>query len=121
AHVAARYDERLGQLDAIQLPPRDDSTRQHSWHLYSIRLNLDRLRIDRAQFIEALKDREIFCSMHWKPLHLMPYYVGTYGYGEGLFPVAEREWLRQVSLPIFPAMTDAEVEAVCVDIEEIVS
>ncbi len=120
AHVAAEYDARLGRLDAIQLPPRNEATRKHSWHLYSIRLNLEHLSIDRAEFIEALREREIFCSMHWLPLHLMPYYRETYGHGEGLFPVAERDWQRQVSLPIFPAMTDDEIDAVCSAIEEIV-
>jgi dTDP-4-amino-4,6-dideoxygalactose transaminase len=120
AHVAKEYDSRFGQLDAIQLPPRDPNTRRHSWHLYSIRLNLERLTIDRAGFIEALRERDIFCSMHWLPLHLMPYYRETYGYSEGLFPVAERDWVRQISLPIFPAMTDAEIDAVCSALEEVV-
>ncbi|MCB2212936.1 DegT/DnrJ/EryC1/StrS family aminotransferase [bacterium] len=119
AHVAAVYDKRLGQLDAIQLPPRDPATRKHSWHLYSIRLNLDALSIDRAQFIEALREREIYCSMHWLPLHLMPYYRETYGYDNGLFPTAERDWKRQVSLPIFPAQTEEEIDAVCSAIEEV--
>lgn len=118
--VAAAYDQRLGTLDSIQLPPREPNTRRHSWHLYSIRLNLETLTIDRAEFIEELKKREIFCSMHWQPLHLMPYYKQTYGYDYGLFPTAERDWLRQVSLPIFPAQTDAEIDAVCAAIEEVV-
>ncbi len=118
-HVATSYNERLGKLDCIQLPPMDERTRQHSWHLYSIRLHLDRLTIDRAEFIEEMNKREIKCSMHWLPLHLMPYYKDRYDYDYGLFPIAERDWKRQVSLPIFSSQSDEEIDAVCVAIEEI--
>lgn len=117
--IARAYDERLRELDIVELPPRDETTRQHSWHLYSIRLNLDRLTVDRAQFIDAMRDRGIRCSVHWLPLHMMPYYKETFGYREGLYPMAESIWPRQVSLPIFPQQTDAEVDAVCTAVEQI--
>jgi dTDP-4-amino-4,6-dideoxygalactose transaminase len=118
--VAEAYNERLGTLDAIQIPVTDPETRISSWHLYSIRLNLDKLSIDRSTFIDEMKTREVMCSMHWLPLHLMPYYRETYGYDYGLFGNAEQDWLRQVSLPIFPAQTEAEIDAVCSAVESIV-
>ncbi|MBD3166285.1 aminotransferase class I/II-fold pyridoxal phosphate-dependent enzyme [bacterium] len=118
--IATAYVERLRRLDAIQLPVQDPATRRSSWHLFSIRLNLEKLSIDRATFIDEMKAREVMCSMHWLPLHLMPYYRNEYGYDYGLFENAERDWKRQISLPIFPAQTDEQVDAVCSAVESIV-
>ncbi len=112
AAVAGRYSEQLSGLPAVETPQDYTNTRINSWHLYSIRLNLDRLTIDRAAFIEELVKRGVGCSVHWKPLHMQPYYQDSYGLEAGLFPVAESEWRRLVSLPIFPDMTFDEVDYV---------
>lgn len=84
----------------------------HAWHLYMLRLNLEHLSIDRARFIEELKKRNIGTSVHFIPLHLHPYYRETYGYRPGDFPVATREYQREISLPIYSRMTDQDVEDV---------
>ncbi|MBL8953703.1 MAG: DegT/DnrJ/EryC1/StrS aminotransferase family protein [Myxococcaceae bacterium] len=105
--LAARYTSELSQLPGVETPETLRG-RDHSWHLYAIRLRLDRWTIDRARFIDELKARGITCSVHWMPLHLHPYYRETYGTGPGLFPVAEDVWPRLVSLPLFPGMTEAE-------------
>lgn len=109
--LARRYLEKLAAVPGLELPV-ELADRQHSWHLFSVRLELSKWSIDRAQFIDALKAQGITCSVHWMPLHLHPYYRKTYGYGEGLFPVSERLWPRLVSLPLFPGMTDAEQDEV---------
>ncbi len=110
--IAARYSENFNSIKELEPPPDDTETRIHSWHLYSLRLNLDQLTIDRAVFIEKLSNRGVSCSVHWMPLHLHPYYRQTYNLGEGIFPVAETEWLRLISLPLFPSMTDEEIDYV---------
>jgi len=117
--VARRYTERLGKLPVVETPFMDENTRINSWHLYSIRLNLDRLTIDRAAFIQQLNNKGIGCSVHWQPLHMQPYYRSKYGLEPGLFPVAEVEWQRLVSLPIFPDMILEEVDYVIAAIEDI--
>ena len=117
--VARRFTERFKQLPTIQTPTDDPETRIHSWHLYSIRLNLDRLTIDRNEFIKHLTDQDVHCSVHWMPLHLHPYYQQTYGFTEGLFPCAEREWPRLISLPIYPSITDEEIEYVIKTVENV--
>ncbi len=119
--IACRYNTAFGRLGELELPANDPDTRLHSWHLYCLRLNLDRINIDRDEFIKRLKDRGIFCSVHWFPLHLNPYYRETYGLGPGLFSEAERQWPRLISLPIFPAMTDDETSYVIDSVEELVS
>ncbi|MCX6623632.1 MAG: DegT/DnrJ/EryC1/StrS aminotransferase family protein [Acidobacteria bacterium] len=117
--IAACYETRLAEwADFVELPEEIEG-RQSSWHLYPLRLRLDRLSIDRAQFIEELKHRGITCSVHWMPLHLHPYYRRTYGYRADDFPVASAVWPRLVSLPIFPGMREEEVEHVCRSIGEV--
>jgi len=118
-NIAERYTECFRQIPELEPPPDDPQTRIHSWHLYSLRLNLDQLTIDRALFIEKLKERGVSCSVHWMPLHLHPYYRKTFGLGEKMFPVAECEWARLISLPIFPSMTDDEIEYVIQVVQDV--
>jgi dTDP-4-amino-4,6-dideoxygalactose transaminase len=109
--IALRYSDAFGALPELQTPV-DRADCQHAWHLYILRLNLDRLRIDRAQCIEELKQLNIGTSVHFIPLHLHPYYRETYGYVPTDFPVAFKESQRVISLPIYSKMSDEDVEDV---------
>lgn len=109
--IARRYLEALGDVEEIELPAKDVN-RIHSWHLFPIRLRLERLLINRNEFIEKLKQTGVGCSVHWRPLHLHPYYQETFGWRPEDFPVATALWERLVSLPIFPGMRDNELEHV---------
>lgn len=109
--IAEEYCERLGGLDEIELPVRD-SNRIHSWHLFPIRLRLGQLTINRDQFIQELNAAGIACSVHWRPLHLHPYYEETFGWTVNDLPSASQEWLRLVSLPLFSAMSSEEIDGV---------
>src|SRR5207253_2097865 len=111
AAIALRYTAELDDLEEVETP-REQADRRHAWHLYPIRLHPDRLTIDRDEFIRMLAARGIGTSVHWRPLHMQPYYADRYGYRAEEFPVAYREWQRLVSLPIFPGMSDADVERV---------
>ena len=111
ASIAARYDALLGGTNFLELPPRRDGDR-HAWHLYAIRLNLERLSVDRAEVIRRLADAGIGSSVHFIPLHLHPHYQERYGYARGDFPMAEQVFERMLSLPIWPGMTVEEVERV---------
>jgi perosamine synthetase len=106
--IALRFLRELADVDEIELPP-DGPDRIHSWHLFPIRLRLDRLGVDRNAFLDALKDAGVGCSVHWRPLHLHPYYEETFGWRPGDLPAATEVWERLVSLPIFPGMTREEV------------
>jgi perosamine synthetase len=108
AAIAEQYSSAFAQLPELQRPTiKPDRTT--SWHLYLLRLHLDQLRCDRAQFISELKARHIATSVHFIPLHLHPYYRETYGYQPEAFPVANAEYWRVVSLPIYSKMSDADV------------
>lgn len=117
--IAEQYHATFADLEEIETPvTRPD--RLHAWHLYVIRLALDRLTLSRAEFIEALRERKIGSSVHFIPLHLQPYYRDTYGYGRGDFPESERAYDRAVSLPIYPKMTEDDVQDVIDAVREIV-
>ena len=109
--IARQYLDALSQVDEIELPI-DPDNRIHSWHLFPIRLRLEKLSIDRVAFIEALRKDGVGTSVHWRPLHLHPYYESTFGWCPEHCPVATREWQRLVSLPIFPSMSKAELNHV---------
>jgi len=116
AAIAERYHQALKDLPEVEVPVTR-SRAEHAWHLYPLRLHLDRLRIDRQRFIEELRVRRIGTSVHFIPLHRQPFYAHCYGYHPGDFPVAEAEYPRLVSLPIYSRMstTDADsvIDAVC--------
>jgi perosamine synthetase len=109
--VALQYLDGLSDVDEIEMP-LENSDRVHSRHLFPLRLNLDKLAIDRAAFISELNNLGIGASVHWRPLHLHPYYRTTFGWRPEEFPVASAVWNRLVSLPIFSTMTSAEITAV---------
>lgn len=109
--IARRYLEGLADVLEIELPA-ETPNRVLSWHLFPIRLQLERLLIDRNRFVEELGNAGVGCSVHWRPLHLHPYYRETFGWRPEDFPVASQVWERLVSLPIFPSMRDDEVDHV---------
>jgi dTDP-4-amino-4,6-dideoxygalactose transaminase len=117
--IAGRYNAAFGAAPALQTP-YDRPDCQHAWHLYMLRLNLEQLRIDRAQFAEELKRRNIGISVHFIPLHLHPYYRETFGYRPADYPVAYAEYQREISLPIYSKMSDADVQDVIDAVIEIV-
>jgi perosamine synthetase len=116
--IALKYFEGLKSVDEIELPPRSED-RIHSWHLFYIRLNLQKLSINRSEFIEKLKERGVMTSVHWMPLHLHPYYKEVYGHKEEDFEVASKVYLQLISLPIFPDMREEESDYVIENVKRL--
>ncbi|MFN7926757.1 MAG: DegT/DnrJ/EryC1/StrS family aminotransferase [Blastocatellia bacterium] len=110
--IAQQYYSAFASLGEVELPPVDEN-RLHSWHLYPLKLRLDQLDVSRNAFLDELKQQGVGCSVHWRPLHLHPYYKETYGWQPGHLPVASTVWERLLSLPIFSSMRAEEVEYVC--------
>ena len=115
----AMYNEAFGEMPEIQTPIAHTDVR-HAWHLYVIQLDLERLVINRAQFIEALRAENIGTSVHFIPVHLHPYYRQTFGHKRGDFPSAERIYDRIVSLPLYPKMTEEDVGDVTAAVNKVV-
>ena len=118
--IARHYSAALAAVEAVELPPWPVD-RIHAWHLFILRLRLDMLPMDRGAVVERLRERGVSVSVHWRPLHLHPYYERTFGWEPGHFPAASREWLRNVSLPLFPAMREEEWQYVVSVIRELCS
>ena len=109
--IAARFQEAFAAIDGVE-PPYVPEYTTHSWHLYVLRIVPEKLTIDRDQFIEELNQRNVGTSVHFIPVHLMSAYRDRFGYQEGDFPNTEKHFDRIISLPLYPTMTEEEVQYV---------
>lgn len=109
--IANSFLEMMNGIEEIELPPTDEN-RLHSWHLFPIKLRFDKLNINRNGFIDELKAANIGYTVHWRPLHLHPYYEETFGWRAEDYPNAGEVWERLISLPNYPGMTGEQIEYV---------
>jgi len=109
--IARLYTEALSGLRGVEVPEVWDED-GHAWHLYVLRLVPEALTIDRDTFIARLVAMNIGVSVHFIPLHLHPYYRDKYGFAPTDFPNAYEAFQRILSLPIYPKMTDDDVQDV---------
>jgi dTDP-4-amino-4,6-dideoxygalactose transaminase len=117
---SALYDRLLADLPEITLPHRAPG-RRHACHLYVITLDVNRLNVTRDQFMAMLKAENIGCGIHFVSVHLQPYYQKRFGYGTGDYPNAA--WLsdRILSLPLFPQMTETDVQDVSRAVHKVIA
>jgi len=117
--IAKIYNEEFENLEGL-ITPTIKKHVKHAWHLYPLLIDIDRMKINRNKFIEELKKQNIGTSVHFIPLHLHPFYRKTLGYKKGDFPSAEWVYEREISLPIYPRMTDDDVIDVVNAVKKIV-
>ncbi|PND39666.1 UDP-4-amino-4,6-dideoxy-N-acetyl-beta-L-altrosamine transaminase [Paucibacter aquatile] len=115
--IAAAYNEAFADLPLI-LPPKAVEGDVHSWHLYVLRLS-DAAKIERDAFIEAMFAAGIGCSVHYIPLHLQPYWRDRYGLAPEQFPHSQKAYERSFSIPLYTAMSDADVQRVIAAVRRI--
>lgn len=117
--IAQCYNDGFSELDAIEpIGVRDDVS--HAYHLYVVQLHLNQLIVDRTEIYSALWAENIGANVHYIPVHWHPYYQNL-GYKKGICPIAEFAYESLLSLPIFPAMEDIDVENVLEAISKIVN
>jgi perosamine synthetase len=109
--IAACYAAAFRGLDGVTPPAVRDGVNP-AWHLYPIRLNLEKLSADRAQVFRALRAENMGVNVHYIPVHCHPYYRDRFGYQGGEYPIAENAYERLISLPMFHGMNDQDVEDV---------
>ncbi len=109
--IAHCYDETVAGLPNVR-PLWVQANVSHGYHLYVIRLELEQWRATRAEIFAALRAEGIGVNVHYIPLHLHPFYKARFGTDRGLCQIAESAYERIISLPIFPAMTDRDVQDV---------
>jgi perosamine synthetase len=109
--IARCYDAAFAEMPAVKpLDVREDVS--HAYHLYVIRLDLAQLQATRAEVFAALRAEGIGVNVHYIPVHLHPFYRERFATGPGLCPVAEAAYEQIVSLPMFPKMTEQDVDDV---------
>ena len=114
--IVDRYNAAFADLEWIQTPAVGDFLQKTGtrigWHLYAAQIDLETLGQTRAEVMTRLRERGIGTQVHYIPVHMQPWYRQTYGYGPGKCPNAENLYRRELSLPLYPAMTDEDVETV---------
>ena len=116
--IVRKYNAAFEGREELEVPAERTDV-QHAWHLYVLRLNLDRISLTRDQFIDEMRARNIGCSVHFIPVHLLRYYRERYRFQPEQFPIALREFQRVVSLPLSARMSDQDVEDVIDAVTEI--
>lgn len=109
--IARQYDEAFSEISSLKLLTGPSNV-IHAYHLYVIRLILDRISCDRSVIYQELRNEGIGVNVHYIPVYLHPYYRKRFGIGPGLCPVAESVYEEILSLPIFPSMSADDVEKV---------
>lgn len=117
--IVAKYNEAFAGMPALSIQreiPESDTTR----HLYILRIVPEKLRIDRRQFFDALAAENVCCNVHYIPVYYFPYYEKL-GYCRGLCPNAEKLYEEMITLPLYYAMSDGDVESVIEAVTKIVT
>ena len=115
---AERYLAALADVPEVRVPVIRSGA-HHAWHLFPIALELERLRCDRAEFARAMRAENVGTSVHFIPIHFHPHYRATLPYREGAFPVAENAYRRGLTLPLFPSMSERDVDDVVAAVRKI--
>lgn len=118
--ISKRYTQAFNSMPEIT-PPYVKNDRESAWHLYVLKLNLEMLKIGRNQFIEELKNRGVMTSVHFIPLYRHPYYKNKFCYNFSEFVNSEYIYERIISLPIYPSMTDDDVDRVIEAVKDVVN
>jgi dTDP-4-amino-4,6-dideoxygalactose transaminase len=118
--LVALYKHELADVEEIELP-EDSSDGRHAWHLFAIRLRLDKLSIDRAEFMQELQRLGVGASVHFIPLPLHPFFARWADLPENHCPRALALYERLVSLPLYPALTEEQVCGVAAKVKGILA
>jgi len=117
--IAARYTAAFRAVPGV-VPPIVRRQVNPAWHLYPIRLDLEKLTASRAEIFHALRAENIGVNVHYIPVHLHPYYRDRFGFKGNEFPIAERAYERLISLPMFHGMSDQDVSDVVTAVTRVV-
>lgn len=118
--IASLYRAAFSDMSGLILPVERPEVAS-AWHLYPVRLDLDRLTVARAEVFQALRAENIGVNVHYIPVHLHPYYRGLFGYRGGEYPIAEAAYGGLISLPMFHGMSRADVDDVISAVNKVIN
>ena len=119
--IVQQYNYEFKDMPEIKIPQINPADSNPAWHIYMIQLNLERVKVGRREIFEALRAENIGVNVHYIPVHLQPYYQKRFGYHKGDFPVAENYYSRAITLPIFPKMTEKDINDVVKAVKKIIN
>jgi len=118
--IVGRYNSAFGAMEYLQ-PPIAEKEGAACFHLYVVEIDFALLGKPRVRVMQELRDRGVGTQVHYIPVHTQPFYRRRFGYKDGDFPHAEAYYERALSLPLFPAMTDDDVERVIQAVQSVVA
>jgi len=119
AELATRLDAGLAEMPEVVVPTRRPDLR-HAHHLYPILVRTEALTADRDTLMNAIQAENVGIGIHFRAVHLHPFYTETYGFAPGMFPRAEYYSDRTISLPLCPAMSDADADDVVAVVRKVI-
>ncbi|MBA7558939.1 UDP-4-amino-4-deoxy-L-arabinose--oxoglutarate aminotransferase [subsurface metagenome] len=119
--IVQKYDYEFKDMPELKIPQTNPVDSNPAWHLYIIQLDLEKLKVGRREIFEALKAENIGVNVHYVPVHLQPYYQKKFGYRRGDFPKAENYYSRAITLPIFPKMTENDINDVVKAVKKVIN
>ena len=117
--IVKKYNNALKNIKEIILPTEKEN-RRSAWHLYIIKLSLEKLKVSRKEIFEELRRESIGVQVHYVPLNLQPFFQKRFGYKEEDFPVAENYYKRAITLPLFPKMNNKEIERTVKTVKKVI-
>lgn len=118
--LAKRYDQALASIRGI-LPLKVNTFNHHTYHLYVVRLDCEYLKMGRAEVFKSMWERNIGVNVHYIPVHLHPFYRQRFNTGPGMCPVAEKAYEEILSLPMFPQMSETDIDYVVDALTDVLS
>jgi UDP-4-amino-4,6-dideoxy-N-acetyl-beta-L-altrosamine transaminase len=117
--IVQKYNNAFKELTELVTPCETTNVRS-AYHLYVIQLQLEKLTGDRKKIFDALRAENIGVQVHYIPIHYQPYYQQNLGYKKGNFPNAERYYDRAITLPLFPLMSNDDVDSVIEAVHKVI-
>ena len=117
--VVKIYNRELHNIPEITLPYVKKDIK-HTWHLYVIQIDYEKLTIDRDYMFKALREENIGVNVHYIPVHYHSYYINNYHLSKGMFPIVEELFPKILTIPLFPRMTDDDVYDVINALEKLI-
>ncbi|MCL6099076.1 MAG: UDP-4-amino-4,6-dideoxy-N-acetyl-beta-L-altrosamine transaminase [Bacteroidetes bacterium] len=107
--IASFYDNFFANDSRFIIPHVSEGTK-HAYHLYPLQILFDEIKVDKKKFYYNLKEKNVVFQVHYVPVHLQPFYRKNYGFKPGDFPIAEKFYERELSIPMYPTLTTKDLE-----------
>jgi len=119
--IVKKYNNKFKNMPELIVPSINPKNSNPAWHIYMIQVNLEKLKVGRREIFEASRAENIGVNVHYIPVHLQPYYQKRFGYCLGDFPKAENYYSRAITLPVFPKMSDKDIDDVTTAVKKVIN